>query len=67
LKNYDEYFAGDARNVRIELAIDGITPFDTNVAAYSCCPVIVNPYNLPPSICTKFESMFLYVSLPHYT
>jgi hypothetical protein len=36
LDNFDPYFARDARNVRIGLAIDGFTPFTKIVASYSC-------------------------------
>jgi hypothetical protein len=36
LDNFDPDFAKDARNVRIELAIDGFTPFTESATSYSC-------------------------------
>jgi hypothetical protein len=47
LDGFDVDFAIDARNVRFGLATDGIDPFSTNSASYSCCPVFVVSYNLP--------------------
>jgi hypothetical protein len=64
LDSFDPEFASDARNVRIGLATDGFTPFSMTVASYSCCPVFAIPYNLPPSLCMKFEFMFLCLIIP---
>jgi hypothetical protein len=64
LDSFDEDFARDARNVRIGLATDGFTPFNTNAASYSCWPVFAIPYNLPPSLCMKYEFMFLCLIIP---
>jgi hypothetical protein len=61
---FDLEFARDARNVRIGLVIDGFTPFGDNTASYSCWPVFVVPYNLPPSLCMKYEFMFLCLIVP---
>jgi hypothetical protein len=61
LDMFDADFASDARNVRFELATDGFDPFGTNSAPYSCWPVFTGPYNLAPSLCIKFEFMFLYL------
>src|SRR6266540_3368622 len=36
LDSFDEDFARDARNVRIGLATDDFTPFNTSVASYFC-------------------------------
>jgi hypothetical protein len=36
LDNFDPDFARDTRNVRIGLAIDGFTPYNSSVASYSC-------------------------------
>jgi hypothetical protein len=38
---------------------DGFTPFSDNATLYSCWPVFVVPYNLSPSLCMKYEFMFL--------
>jgi hypothetical protein len=52
------------RNVCIRLGIDGFTPFDDNTTSYSCWPVFVVPYNLPHSLCMKYEFMFLCLIVP---
>jgi hypothetical protein len=64
LDNFDPEFDRDARNVHIGFAADGFTPFGDNVASYSCWPMFVVPYNLPPSLCMKNEFMFLCVIVP---
>jgi hypothetical protein len=64
LDNIDPEFAQDVRNVRIGLATDGFTPFGDNAISYSCWPMFVVPYNLPPSLCMKYEFMFLCLIVP---
>jgi hypothetical protein len=64
LEGFDADFASDARNVRFRLAIDGFNPFSTNSTPYSCWPIFVVSYNLPPSLCMKFEFMFLCLIVP---
>jgi hypothetical protein len=64
LDNFDLEFAQDVRNICIGLTIDGFTPFGDNVAPYSCWPVFVVPYNLPPSLCMKYEFIFLCFVVP---
>jgi hypothetical protein len=64
LDSFDAYFASDARNICFELAIDDFDPFSTTSAPYSCWPVIAIPYNLPPSLCMKYEFMFLCLVIP---
>jgi hypothetical protein len=59
LDNFLLEFARDARNVHLGLVTDGFTPFGDNAASYSCWPVFAIPYNLPPSLCIKYEFMFL--------
>jgi hypothetical protein len=61
---FDADFTSDARNVRFGLVIDGFDPFSTNFAPYSCWPVFTVPYNLPPSLCMKFEFTFLCLIIP---
>ena len=48
-----EWFAEDPRNVRLGLASDGFNPFGMLNVSYSCWPVILIPYNLPPWLCLK--------------
>jgi hypothetical protein len=64
LDRSDAYFASDARNVRSGLATYGFDPLSTNSASYSCWPVFAVSYNLPPSLCIKFEFMFLCLIVP---
>jgi hypothetical protein len=61
---FDADFASDARNVRFRLATYGFDPFNTSSMPYSCWPIFAVPYNLPPSICMKFEFMFLCLIVP---
>jgi hypothetical protein len=64
LDHYDPSFASDPRNVRVGLATDGFTLFNSNAAPYSCWPVITISYNLPPSLCMKDEYVFLTLIIP---
>jgi hypothetical protein len=64
LDRFDANFARDARNIRFGLAIDGFDPFRTNFASYSCWPIFFVPYNIPPSLCMKFEFIFLCLIIP---
>jgi hypothetical protein len=64
LNRFDANFVSDARNVRFRLVTDGFDPFSTNSAPYSCWPIFTVPYNLPPSLCIKFEFMFLCLIIP---
>jgi hypothetical protein len=50
LDNFDPDFTRVARNVRIGLATDGFTPYNSSAASYSCWPVFTIPYNLPPAL-----------------
>jgi hypothetical protein len=59
LDRFDADSASNARNIRFGLATDGFDPFSTNSTPYSCCLIFVVLYNLPPSLCMKFEFMFL--------
>jgi hypothetical protein len=64
LNNFDPEFAQDTRNVCIGLATDGFTPSDDNTTSYSCWLVFAILYNLPPSLCMKYEFMFLCLIIP---
>jgi hypothetical protein len=64
LNRFDADFASDARDVRFGLATDGFDAFCTNSTPYSCWPIFAVPYNLPPSLCIKFEFMFLCLIIP---
>jgi hypothetical protein len=64
LDMFDPDFAAEPSNVRIGLATDGFTPFGQMASSYSCWSVFVIPYNLPPSLCMKYEFIFLRLIKP---
>jgi len=58
-------FAKEPRNVRLGLCSDGFTPYiQASSSPYSCWPVIVTPYNLPPEMCMTKPFMFLTCLIP---
>ncbi|CAK8564730.1 unnamed protein product [Lathyrus sativus] len=58
-------FAAEPRNVRLGLCSDGFTPYvKASAIVYSCWPVIVTPYNLPPEMCMTKPYMFLTCLIP---
>jgi hypothetical protein len=64
LERFDANFTSDARNVRFGLVTDGFDSLSTNSTPYSCWPVFAMPYNLSPSLCMRFEFMFLCLIIP---
>ena len=61
-KNFDNrypQFSIEERNVRLGLYSDGFAPFGQFGWPYSCWPVILTPYNLPPGMCMKTPYMFM--------
>jgi hypothetical protein len=64
LNTFDPDFAAEPRNVRIGLTTNGFTPFGQMASSYSCCFFFVTPYNLPPSLCMKYEFIFLWLIIP---
>jgi hypothetical protein len=67
-KHFDEVypdFALESRNVRLGLCSDGFTPYtQASSSPYSCWPIIVTPYNLPPEMCMTKPYMFLTCLVP---
>ncbi|CAK8533967.1 unnamed protein product [Lathyrus sativus] len=66
-KHFDQVypaFSSEPRNVRLGLCADGFTPFGQYAKPYSCWPVIVTPYNLPPELCMMMPYMFLTLIIP---
>ncbi|OMO99515.1 Transposon, En/Spm-like protein [Corchorus capsularis] len=57
-------FAFEPRKIRLGLCADGFSPYGQYGQSYSCWPVIVTPYNLPPGMCMKSEYMFLSLICP---
>ncbi|GJV66867.1 retrovirus-related pol polyprotein from transposon TNT 1-94 [Tanacetum coccineum] len=64
LDRSDPSFAEDARNVRLGLSTDGFNPFGHSSRPYSCWPVFVTPYNLPPWMYMKEGVIFLTLIIP---
>jgi hypothetical protein len=64
LDNFDLEFARDTRNVCIGLVTDGFTPFGDSATSYLCWPMFAVTYHLPPSLCMKYEFMFLCLVIP---
>lgn len=62
-KSFPE-FDKEVRNVRLGLVTDGFTPFSAQAAPYSCWPVFVVPYNLPPEMCTRKSNIILALVIP---
>ncbi|XP_062118612.1 uncharacterized protein LOC133832258 [Humulus lupulus] len=54
----------DPRNLLLGLSADGINPFSNMSSSYSCWPVILCIYNLPPHLCMKrrFTMLTLLIS-----
>jgi hypothetical protein len=46
-------FAGDARNIRFSLSIDGFNPFGEQSSIHSTWPMTLCIYDLPPWLCMK--------------
>ncbi|XP_025811686.1 uncharacterized protein LOC112889329 [Panicum hallii] len=64
LDRFDPEFARDPRSARLGLSTDGFTPYTNNSTSYSCWPVFMMPYNLPPSKCMKEDVTFLALIIP---
>lgn len=52
-------FASEPRNLRLALSADGINPYSSLSSRYSCWPIILVTYNLPPWLCMKRKFMML--------
>ena len=59
LDAFDSSFARDARNVHIGLVTYELSPFNVIVTSYSCWLVFSILYNLPPTLCMKYDLIFL--------
>ncbi|KAI0494048.1 hypothetical protein KFK09_024179 [Dendrobium nobile] len=57
-------FAAEPCNIRLRLCTDGFTPYSQTATPYSCWPVILTPYNLPPEMCMTTPFMFLTLIIP---
>lgn len=57
-------FASDSRNIRFGLATDGFNPYGMLSSTYSCWPVVLVIYNLPPWLCMKQPYLLLSLLIP---
>ncbi|XP_062093498.1 uncharacterized protein LOC133799500 [Humulus lupulus] len=59
-------FANEPRNIRLALSTDGINPHTSLSSKYSCWPIMLVIYNLPPWLCMKrkFTLLTLLISGP---
>jgi hypothetical protein len=64
LDRFDPEFAWDPRSVRLGLLIVGFHLYSFDSTAYSCWPVFVMSYNLPPNKCLKEGFIFLVILGP---
>ena len=59
LDHFNPEFRRDPRNVRLGFLTDGFTLFSTSNSSYSCWPVFVMPYNLPPNMRQSFQARII--------
>ncbi|KAI5318167.1 hypothetical protein L3X38_037875 [Prunus dulcis] len=52
-------FGNEPKNLRFSLSSDGFNPHSSLSSRYSCWPVILVTYNLPPWLCMKRKFMML--------
>ena len=52
-------FGSEERNLRLALSTDGINPHSEMNSKYSCWPMILTTYNLPPWLCMRRKFMML--------
>ncbi|XP_074356190.1 uncharacterized protein LOC141695880 [Apium graveolens] len=58
-------FGCEPRNLRLALSADGVNPHNNGLSnRYSCWPVILVTYNLPPWLCMKRKFMMLSILVP---
>jgi hypothetical protein len=53
MDRFDPEFAWNPRSVRFGLSTDGFQPHSEASSPYSCWPIFVMSYNLPPNKCLK--------------
>ncbi|XP_026377980.1 uncharacterized protein LOC113272345 [Papaver somniferum] len=57
-------FAAEGRNVWLGISTDGFNPHGVQTLSWSCWPVILVVYNLPPSMCMKYEFQMMTLLIP---
>ncbi|WVZ76715.1 hypothetical protein U9M48_024667 [Paspalum notatum var. saurae] len=66
-KDFDkkyEWFAEDARNIRLGLATYGFNPFGKMSASYSMWPIFLIPYNFPLWECMEQSNFMMCLLIP---
>jgi hypothetical protein len=64
LDSFNSELARDPRSVCLGLLMDGFQPHNYNSSPYSCWPIFIMPYNLPPNKCLKQCFIFLTIVIP---
>jgi hypothetical protein len=64
LDDFDPEFVRDSRIVRLDLLADGFKAYNTDSSSYSCWPIFIMLYNLPPNKCLKEAFIFLTLVIP---
>jgi hypothetical protein len=59
LDRFDLEFSRDPRSIRLGLSMNGFQPHSEANSPYSCWPVFVMPYYLPPNKYLKQDFIFL--------
>jgi hypothetical protein len=62
--NVHPHFSAESRNAHFELCIEGFNLFGSFATPYSCWPIILTVYNLPPEMSMRQEFMFLSMVIP---
>lgn len=57
-------FSSEARNLRLGLSTDGMSPFSLQNTKYSTWPVLLVNYNLPPTQCMKAKNIMVTMLIP---
>jgi hypothetical protein len=58
LDHFDPEFTREPRSVCLGLSMNGFQPHSNASSSYSCWPVLIMPYNLPPNKCLKQGFIF---------
>jgi hypothetical protein len=64
LDRFNPKVVRDPRSVCLGLSTGGFQPYSSDSTAYSCWPVLVMPYNLPPNKFLKEGFIFLALVIP---
>jgi hypothetical protein len=64
LDRFDPEFARDPKSVSLGLSTDGFQPYSSDSTSYSCWPVFMMSYNLPPNKCLKEGFISLALVIP---